>query len=41
MSSLIGEVSQMFRPGTPMELSLSARALRKLRGFVSPVRVDR
>jgi hypothetical protein len=34
ISTSIGEVSQMFRMGKPMDLAVSARALRELRGYV-------
>lgn len=35
MASSIGEVSQMFRPGKPILLPISRRALRYLAGYVS------
>lgn len=34
MSTSIGEVSQMYRPGAPLVLAVSARALRYLTGYV-------
>lgn len=35
MSSSVGEISQMFRPGKPMLLPVSNRALRHLSGYIS------
>jgi hypothetical protein len=35
MSSSVGEVSQFFRPGKPLQLAISLRALRELRGYAS------
>lgn len=35
MSATVGEVSQMFRPGKPLDLPVSARALRELSGYLS------
>jgi hypothetical protein len=34
MSSSIGEVSQMYRPGRPIDMGVSPRALKELRGYV-------
>jgi hypothetical protein len=35
LSSTIGEVSQMYRSGRPMDIGLSRRALWELRGYIS------
>jgi hypothetical protein len=35
MSSSVGETSQMYRPRKPLDLAVSVRALRELRGYVS------
>lgn len=34
MSSTIGEVSQMYRPGRPYDIGVSRRALMELRGYI-------